>query len=180
MDKLAAQKHPGTIYEGIAYEGEQVEIRREVPDGGKDIQDHPVYWTLPHGATVCWNLRELADARPYELQAEQSDAAYKAIADEMHFDVLGVCDEPVITRLRDDPGNIAEKKWDDGVLWTMPEKETAPCWWLQSVGATASSGINPINWLNNFLRLAKDLEEPDRKLYEAKTLLNQLMGVLFS
>ena len=121
---------PGMIYEGIAYEGDNPELRPDVvPNGGLDIQDSPVHWTLPCGRAVCWSLNDLKDMRADEFTAEQSDEAYEGIGREMRWDVLGIAEDSAITTFRDKPGTLAEKKWLD-LSWHMPEKETQPCWWL--------------------------------------------------
>ena len=39
----------------------------QVPDGGFEIQDAPVHWTLPCGRAVCMSLREFRDAKDDQL-----------------------------------------------------------------------------------------------------------------
>jgi hypothetical protein len=63
------------------------------------------------------------------LASQQLDEAYKAIAAQLEFDVLGVAPEVSIAELREDPGTLADQRWSQ-LEWQMPEKETDPCWWL--------------------------------------------------
>ena len=126
MQALAAWKFPGTTYEGISYEGDRPDIRLEVPDGGTDIQDHAVHWSLPCGRSECWSLREFFDAMPDQLAERDSDAAYEAIAREMEWHVLGVADEAAVAGYREDPGTLADKKWLQ-LAWAIPKKEAALC-----------------------------------------------------
>ena len=100
-----------------------------LPEGGIDIQDKPVYWTLPSGATRCWSLQEFNDASEFMLATLQSDEAYKAIGREFNFDVLGVAPEIEITEFRNDPGTLADKRWLQ-MQWQMPQAEIEACWWL--------------------------------------------------
>ena len=53
MQAFADRKWPGTTYTGISYESDRPEFILQVPEGGLNIQDTPVYWTLPCGRTVC-------------------------------------------------------------------------------------------------------------------------------
>ena len=63
------------------------------------------------------------------LAEQQLDEAYKSIAGQLHFDVLGIAPELSIAELREDPGTLADKRWTQ-IQWNMPEKETESCWWL--------------------------------------------------
>ena len=45
-------------YIGLSFEGDRPEFQYELPDGGMDIQEHPVYWHLPSGFQ-CESLMEL-------------------------------------------------------------------------------------------------------------------------
>ena len=109
MQAFAEAKFPGTVYEGISFESDRPEIRLQVPDGGLDIQDYPVHWTLPCGRTECWSLLEFQDALPDQLAKHNSDEAYESIGREMHWDVLGCGDEGAIAAFRDDSGTTNSK-----------------------------------------------------------------------
>ena len=108
---FAEYMYPSTVYRGISIEGDRPEILLQVPDGGLDIQDAPVHWTLPSGRTECWSLREFMDAKPDQLAAQNSEEAYESIGREMAWDVLGTGDEAAIASFRSDPGTLADKKW---------------------------------------------------------------------
>ena len=41
----------GTEFAGVSFEVDHPDIVVQVPDGGLDIQDHPIHWTLPCGRT---------------------------------------------------------------------------------------------------------------------------------
>jgi hypothetical protein len=43
--------------------------------------------------------------------------------------VLGVADDEDVLRLREDPGKIADSRWEE-VSWRQPPDEAAPCWWI--------------------------------------------------
>ena len=45
----------------------------QVPDGGFEIQDAPVHWTLPCGRAVCMSLREFTDAKDDQLMPGCTD-----------------------------------------------------------------------------------------------------------
>ena len=79
MQAFAESVFPGTEYAGISYEGDHPDIVMQMPDGGLDMQDHPVHWTLHCGRNECWPLRQLKDATPDQLAATASDEAYEAI-----------------------------------------------------------------------------------------------------
>ena len=46
-----------------------------VPDGGYEIQDTPVHWTLPCGREVCMSLREFMDSKVDQLTLGCTDEA---------------------------------------------------------------------------------------------------------
>ena len=79
-------------YVGVCFEGEQPTFQCEVPDEGKDIQDQTVYWSFPCGVLAV-SLRELHGTSTEELLAsEDPRTAYFRICKEMHFDMVGVCE----------------------------------------------------------------------------------------
>ena len=94
MHNYAKWKCPegNAAYVGICFEGEQSTFQCEVPDGGVDIQDQTVYWSFPCGVSS-FSLRELHLTSNDELLApEEPFQAYFDIAEEMHFDLVGVCE----------------------------------------------------------------------------------------
>ena len=73
-------------------------------------------------------LREFYGAKSDQLMAHNSHEAYKEIASELHFDVLGtLADEEQLVALRDDLGTLADEKWRH-LPWQMPPDEASPCW----------------------------------------------------
>lgn len=83
MDAVAENMKAGSKYKGIAFDSERPEILEQLPDGGLDIQDEPVYWTLPDGRCVCWSLREISKLNTDELTPIDSNEAYLAEAPRM-------------------------------------------------------------------------------------------------
>ena len=92
---FAEMRKPGTSYHGIAYDNvERPEIVPDLPNGGTDIHTVPLYWDLPCGRNVCFSISGLRSAPEDDLAPYDSDEAYKAIAREFRFDILGViCDD---------------------------------------------------------------------------------------
>ena len=83
LEEFAERRWPGTKYRGVVYENtERPEIYEQVPNDGKDIQHHPLYWSLPGGRCVCMSLRELYVARADQLHTHNSQDAYREIANE--------------------------------------------------------------------------------------------------
>ncbi len=83
-----------------------------LPNSGLNIQNEPVFWSLPSGKTVCWSLREFNECPVGEIDmlgSQQLDQAYLAIAKQFQFDCLGVTSELAIAELRADPGTETEK-----------------------------------------------------------------------
>ena len=53
---------------GICFDsGERPELRVQVPDGGLNIHNEPVAWSLRDGRVVYWSLLQLKDKRTDEL-----------------------------------------------------------------------------------------------------------------
>ena len=69
MQRVAALKDTGIEYRGIALVGSKTDFFLGVPDGGVDIQDTAVYWTLPGGKSVCYSVKQLAGLHQVELHS---------------------------------------------------------------------------------------------------------------
>ena len=128
LDEFAERRWPGTRYRGVAFDNpERPEIYDQLPNDGRDIQRHPLYWVLPCGRCVCMSLRDLCVAKPDQLLPHNSKEAYREVASEWHFDVLGVAPEEQLARFREDPGTLADHKWL-AMSWALPTDEASPCW----------------------------------------------------
>ena len=57
------------------------------------------------------SLRELYVAKPDQLLAQNCTEAYREIASELHYDVLGVAPDEQVVEFREDPGTLSDKKW---------------------------------------------------------------------
>ena len=93
MKKAAEAKDPRIKYRGIALDGESVEFIEDVPGGGRDIQDAPVYWTLPGGRTVHKSVRDLVRMQQEELKEGLGPEVYAAIAKELNYWCLGYMED---------------------------------------------------------------------------------------
>ena len=88
-------KDSDSEYVGLSFEGDRPAFQYELPDGGMDIQEHPVYWHLPSGLQ-CESLMDLnaMQEKDVKLNApENHDEAYDAIGEQMFWHVLGVCED---------------------------------------------------------------------------------------
>ena len=79
MQSFADKRWPGTTYTGISYESDRPEFLLQVPEGGLNIQDTPVYWSLPCRRTVCMSLLEFKDAKDDQLTPGCSTETYTAV-----------------------------------------------------------------------------------------------------
>ena len=59
-------------YENI----ERPEIIPDLPKGGVDIQDVPLFWNLPSGRCGSYSIHQLRRLPEDEFHADDSDAAY--------------------------------------------------------------------------------------------------------
>jgi len=83
MKRVGVNVHPAVQFKGICFDGgERPEVRAQVPNGGLNIHDEPVYWSLRDGRVVTWSLLELKDKRPDELLEANSYDAYRGVAKE--------------------------------------------------------------------------------------------------
>ena len=87
------------------------------------MQDAPLYWTLPDGRCVCWNVRRMAEATEDLLAPQDSEEAYKAVAKEMGYDALGIANEEVLEPFRLAPGTLVDRLWET-IEWQRPADET--------------------------------------------------------
>ena len=70
-----------------------MEFIEDVPGGGRDIQDAPVYWTLPGGRTVHKSVRDLVRMQQEELKEGLGPEVYAAIAKELNYWCLGYMED---------------------------------------------------------------------------------------
>ena len=144
MQELAASVHSDCEYVGLAFESDRPAFQMEVPDGGKDIQDHPVYWSTPTG-TKSASIREICiwtddHFRPPEPENNQM---YEAIGTQMNWEILGVCqNEADLVHYLSEPGALAEER-GKALDWSKPERDTIPCWWLVFSGQIKSATLPP-------------------------------------
>eukprot|EP00973_Karenia_brevis_P009742 1315739-Karenia_brevis.AAC.1 len=123
MDAVAHNVHEGVRFKGIAFDVEKPTILLQLPEGGVDIQDEQMYWTLPDGRCECWTVRHLAEAPEDLLAPADSEEAYKAVAKEMNYDVLGIAEEGALEPFRLAPGALDERLWEK-IEWQCPRDET--------------------------------------------------------
>ena len=134
LKEFAALKNPGISFQGVAYENvERPEIIADLPKGGIDIQDVPLFWDLPSGQCSCYSILQLRSLPDDELLPYDSDEAYLEMAKQFRFDILGVVagDEPEkhFAEFREDVGTLHDERWKT-LTWRKPDKESGPCWWL--------------------------------------------------
>ncbi len=130
MDAVADRVHPGTRFVGIVPEGDKVAFApKELPRGGVDIADAPVYWVFPSGHVECWSVERLAGATADELAAEEGLPEYEAVAAGRDFLYLGHAKVDAMAALQKEPGTLAERRWEQ-VSFQLPESALAGCWWL--------------------------------------------------
>ncbi len=136
---VAFNVKPGTTWQGVCYdEADRIEILPLLPNGGVDAQDQELYWTLPCGRCICMSVRRLAEAHEDEIAAVDAEEAYRAVAAQLGYDCLGAADSGEVLALRENPGTLAERRWD-AVSWLPPPDEAAPCWWLSNAAAADAS-----------------------------------------
>ena len=133
MNAVASKVRDGISFKGIAYEGEKPQVVPHLPQGGLDLQDCPVYWALPDGRLLCWSVRRLSEATDDMFVEESCEEAYKCVAKELGYDVLGKAPDEVLEPFRNAPGTLAEKLWET-IEWQRPPDETCSCWWIANAG----------------------------------------------
>ena len=136
MQKVAALKDTGIEYRGMALVGSKSDFFLGVPDGGVDIQDTPVYWTLPGGKYVCYSVRKLIGLQQYELHEKMDRSMYYTVADVMGFCFLGMLDRDVVEDFKLSPGTLGGKEYTELAkrFAKKPANEMSPCWWAVVTG----------------------------------------------
>ena len=80
LAKLAESKCPGAEYAGVAYDSERPNIELILPREGKDIQDLPLFWTLPpDGRAFSASIKDFSKVTEFVPPEKGSDEAYEAI-----------------------------------------------------------------------------------------------------
>ena len=83
--KCACYIHTYSIIAAVFSRSDRPDFVVQVPDGGFEIQDAPVHWTLPCGRAVCMSLREFTDAKDDQLMPGCTDevrivGSYRVVA----------------------------------------------------------------------------------------------------
>ena len=136
MQKVAALKDDGIEYRGMALAGSKTDFFLDVPDGGVDIQDTPVYWTLPGGKLVCYSVKKLVGLHQDELQQKLDRSMYDTVADMMGFCFLGMLDRDVVDEFKLSPGTLGGREYAElpKRFGKKPANEMSPCWWAVVTG----------------------------------------------
>ena len=116
--------HEELAFKGIAFEAGAAKIAPQLPNGGVDCQDMPMYWVLPDGRCVSRSMREIANFREDDLAPQDSHEAYLAVAKELGYDALGKPEnDEAFEEYRLDPGTVTERRWEL-INWQKPIDET--------------------------------------------------------
>jgi len=110
MQGFADWKTTGAEYVGLSFEGDRPAFQFELPDGGVDIQEHPVYWHLP-GGVQCMSLLEFNDMGEIDFKLAAKDEPYIVIGQQMGWNVLGICE---------DEASLAQYHIDQILTFTSP------------------------------------------------------------
>ena len=136
MDAIAQNVREGIRFRGIAFESERPTIVRQ---GGVDLQDEPVHWTLPDGRCECWSVRRMAEATDDLLAPQDSEEAYRAVAREIGYDVLGIADESALEPFRLAPGTlVAEEPIPDGAGPFQADQWALVSWAVPALGSKSA------------------------------------------
>ena len=113
-EALGKAVHEAIDLQGVAFEGDAPKLLKQMPNGGVDCQDIPVYWTLPDGRCVSYSLREMANLRDDDIAPQDSHDAYLAVAKELGYDALGKPEnDEAFEEYRLDPGTVTERRWEN-------------------------------------------------------------------
>jgi hypothetical protein len=148
MNAFAANKKATLTFKGVCYDNsERPEIVCQLPNQ-EDIQHERFYWEdTSTGGCVCLSLLELRDAKEDLTVPEGSQEALHVIADQFGYDVLGFPstkeDEALFDEYRQGSlGSKKERRWEDGIVFQKPAKESERCWFLTNAGV-ADQGQEP-------------------------------------
>ena len=136
MQKVAALKDQGIMYLGNVYCGSKVGFWPALPEDGKDVQDKPMYWTLPGGKLVCYSVRKLIWLNQTELQETPDERTYSAIADVLGLCFLGMIDRSVVEKFMLSPGTLRSKEFLElsKRFGKNPIDAFSFCWWAVVTG----------------------------------------------
>ena len=125
----------GQLYRGIAVNGENITFHEDLPNGGKDIQDTPVFWTLPGGMTVEKSMREIIEMPENEVlyNKGRTNEEYHNVAKEMGYWCIGAVADKDLEEFKADPGTLKDEKFRN-IPAVMPLNDMAPCWWAVTRG----------------------------------------------
>ena len=129
MEALAANVHADMKFAGVVYGGDDVQMLQQVPLGGIDVQDTPLFWTFPDGRCESLTAKALAHLSGDELAPKDSQEAYLAVAHHLGYIPLGCCGGETFEAFLEAPGKLSAKQWET-CTWEKPPKESDPGWWV--------------------------------------------------
>ena len=141
MKAFATNKRPSLTFKGVCYDNvERPEIILHLPQTD-DIQRERFYWedTLT-GSCFCMSLIELRDASDDMMAPHGGEDAFRAIADQFRYDIIGIpatkADELAFGKYRNgNLGPLKERHWEnDDIRFVQPHKEGEPCWFVTNAG----------------------------------------------
>ena len=133
MESVAKNVHEEVEFRGTGFEGESSTLTLQLPFGGTDCQDEPLYWTLPGGRCEVCSVRRMSETTQDLLAHQDSEDAYKSVAKAMEYDCLGTAAEEELEPFRLAPGTLVERLWEK-IEWLRPSDETRTCWWIANAG----------------------------------------------
>ena len=89
LNGFAELKRPGLSYHGVSYENiERPEIIPDLPKGGTDIQDVPLFWNFPSGQCRSYSILQLRGLPEDEFLPYDSDEVYLELATQFRWAFL--------------------------------------------------------------------------------------------
>ena len=158
MRSVANEVKAGSQYKGIVFDHDRPDTEMQLPCNGVDIQNEVVYWVLPGKGGRCirksvWDFSKLPS---HELAEIDSCEAYRQIGNAFKYDGLGVAKPDDIANLRQNPGTLSDRNWEN-VDWTHPETELTPCCWITNRWDNDTQATPKFLW-SSLERLRLDLE----------------------